>query len=94
MKLYLAKFPQQDCSNEYLSALIWPYDANTSPVECEALDAMDGPCEEKHKITPTNQIVAVLPNVEACGYFGPWRGRPSSQAMRMAQRIEHNHILD
>jgi hypothetical protein len=93
LKLYLAEFPHKDRSNEHRSLLFWPSDvSNNAPVEHVPLEVVDNLGEENHEITAVDHIVAMLPNAEARGYFGPRRGRPSNQAVRRAQRTECNHV--
>lgn len=93
LKLYLAEFPRKDRSDEHLSSLFWPSNAsNTAPAERVPLEVVDGPSEVNREVTAVDQIVAMLPNAEARGYFGPRRTRPPNQAVRRAQRVERNHV--
>jgi hypothetical protein len=93
LKLYLAEFPRKDRNDEHQSSIFWPsHVSNISPVERAPLEVVDSPGEENREITAVDQIVAMLPNAEVRGYFGPRRARPFNQGVRRAQQMERNNI--
>ena len=93
LKLYLAEFPCKDRSDEHQSSIFWPSNvSNIAPAECAPFEVVDSPGEKDREITAVDQIVAMLSNAEARGYFGPRRARPFNQAVRRAQQTERNHI--
>lgn len=95
LKLYLAEFPSKDRSNEHSSSQLWPSEVlETSPTVDASIDVIDDRNESNHEITIVDQIVAMLPNSEARGYFGHRRERPPNQAVRRAQRTARSHIFD
>ena len=66
LKLYLAEFLRKDRSNEHRSSNFWPSNvSNIATAEHAPLEVVDNPSEEDRKITAVDQIVAMLPNVEA-----------------------------
>ena len=93
LKLYLAEFLRKDRNDEHLSSLFWPsHVSNVTPVERAPLEVVDSPGEENREKTAVDQIVAMLPNAEVRGYFGPRRARPFNQGVRRAQQMERNNI--
>ena len=95
LKLYLADFPHKDRSNEHRSSPFWPSEvSNTATTERASLDEVNGLGNRNREVTVVDQIVAMLPNADSRGYCGPRRGKPSNQAVRRAQRTEHNHVQE
>ena len=95
LKLYLAEFPHKDRTNDHRASQFWPSEvSNTTSTERATLDVTAGQREENREIAAVDQIVDLLPNAEARGYFGPRKDRPSNRAVRRAQRMERNHVKE
>lgn len=77
LKLYVAEFLHKDRSDEHQSSIFWLSNvSNIAPAERASLEVVDSPDEEDREITAMDQIVAMLPNAEARGYFDPRKARP------------------
>lgn len=95
LKLYLAEFPHKDRLEEQVSSPFWPSEASIAAhAEHATVDVVAGSSEGNRETTIVDQIVAMLPNPEGRGYFGPRRGRPSNHAVRRAPRTEHEHDVE
>ena len=93
LKVYLTEFPWKDRSDDHRPLPFWPSDVPlVPPVQHGEFDVGDNNGAENHEIIVLDHIVAMLPSVEARGYFGPCRERPSNQVVHRAERIVQNPV--
>ena len=90
LKLYLTEFPRKDRSDDHQSLPFWPFDFPSPPAQHGEFDVGGNNGRDNHEITVVDRIVAMLSSVEARGYFGPRRERPSNETVRRVGRVQRS----